>query len=147
MNNLSLLSFEWKNAEGQNQAYVLNAGDFLGVSSSCPFGNIPGIPGNIIGLCLWQGRLLPVPDLSASLGESYKNKTIEAFEKGHAVCLILKTSPEIAQYYQDSEFIAIAIPSAILTYVPIDDKKDIEVIETSVQQLLGISGERLNAAA
>ena len=126
------LYYEWDGENGR-ELLVLEAKEFSGIASGCPFGELPHLPSGTLGVVLWNGRLLPVVDLSGQLGTHYAEMLEKARSTDRLAYLIAMDPTGQGE-------VAFALPGGVRTFC--DDESDgryVQVHTLSVQEILSRS--------
>ena len=132
------LYYEWDGENGR-ELLVLEAKEFSGIASGCPFGELPHLPPGTLGVVLWNGRLLPVVDLSEQLGPQYA-EMLQRAQASDRLAYLIASDPS------GRGEVAFALPGGVRTFC--DDEGDdryVRVHNLSVKDILAGSREHDDA--
>lgn len=134
------LYYEWDGESGR-ELLVLEAKEFSGIASGCPFGELPHLPEGTLGVTLWSGRLLPVVDLSPELGPHYAALLEEARQSDRIAYLIAHDPAGHGE-------VAFALPGGVRTFRDEDGEGHYSKVHVlTVSELLAKSRGRHAQAA
>lgn len=134
------LYYEWEGESGR-ELLVLEAREFTGIASGCPFGEVPYLPSGTLGVVLWNGRLLPVIDLSQELGTPYA-ELLEKARAGDRIAYLIAVDPS-----GDGE-VAFALPGGVRTFCNEEGEDSYARVHSmTLQEILSRSRGRLGKAA
>lgn len=115
MGDSQTLCFEWQSQDGP-VLYVLDAAALSGVGSGCPFGPFPGLPPGMLGLVLWNGKLVPVLDGEPTLGEGYRERMEDALARDRVVYVFAPAPESLKALLPGVTEVALGLPCQVKAF-------------------------------